>query len=282
MKIGVVLEGGGLRGIYTAGILDVFIDKGLEFPYVIGVSAGSGHALSFVSKQKERSYKIVDEFIEDPRYLSFNNLFTEEKGVFGLDFVYETIPQKYIPFDYDTFNNTKTQLCIVATNAISGKGDYFYKDKDDMFLASKASSSLPLLAKPVYIKGIPYFDGGMVDPIPVKKAILDGCDKVIVILTRNLGYRKEESKATEKIMKIAYKNYPNLIEAYSNRPSVYNESLDYIDELERDGKAFVFRPVKPLEVKRLEKDKKKLSELYGQGVKEGLYALSDLREFIKI
>ena len=146
-----------------------------------------------------------------------------------------------------------------------------------MFLASKASSSLPLLAKPVYIKGIPYFDGGMVDPIPVKKAILDGCDKVIVILTRNLGYRKEESKATEKIMKIAYKNYPNLIEAYSNRPSVYNESLDYIDELEREGKAFVFRPVEPLEVKRLEKDKEKLSKLYGQGVKEGLYALSDLR-----
>lgn len=279
-NIGLVLEGGGLRGVYTTGVLDFFLDKEMVFPYVIGVSAGACHAFSYISGQKGRSYQVTAEFINDHRYLSFRN-FIRYGGIFGMDFIFDEIPLKLNPFDYEAFENTNQNFVVAVTNCITGEAEYFSnKDGIDMFLACRASSSLPMVSKPVMINGIPYFDGGMADSIPIKRAISDGYEKNIVILTRNKGYRKKTAKKSAAVMKHMYKKFPFLVETYKKRAEVYNETLDYIEELEKQGKVFVIRPCKPLTVSRMEKDVKKLKSLYEEGLEEGALNYKRLTEWI--
>ncbi|MEA4827396.1 patatin-like phospholipase family protein [Clostridium sp. JNZ J1-5] len=263
-NIGLVLEGGGMRGIYTAGVLDFFMEKDLYFPYVIGVSAGACNATSYISKQKGRNKKVNINYIKNPKYLSFRNLIME-KSIFGIKFIYDELPNKLEPFDYETFTNSEQKFMIGTTDCLTGKPVYFEKNEcKDILKIIRASSSLPLLAPMVEVDNKLLLDGGISDSIPIKKSMEDGNIRNIIILTRNKEYRKEPAKF-KKVIKSKYRRYPNLVNTIFNRYKVYNETLDYIEELEDKNQIFIIRPSKDLKVDRLEKNQDKLKELYELG-----------------
>jgi len=280
-NIGLVLEGGGMRGLYTAGVLDVFMNNNIYFPYVIGVSAGACNAASYISRQIGRNKRVILDYIGDPRYMSYRNFF-KEGNLFGTDFVFNEIPNKLIPFDYHTYNNSKETFVIVATDCNRGTPVYFYKKNGhDVLNQLKASSSLPFLSPIVDINGMKLLDGGIVDSIPIKKSIEDGNKKNVIILTRDKNYRKKPFKGNF-VSKKVYKNYENIVQAINNRYKIYNETLDYIEELELSGKAFVIRPKESLQIGRLEKNKVKLEKLFNQGYYDSENCFNKLSEWIKI
>lgn len=283
-NIGLVLEGGALRGLYTCGVLDFFMEKNIWLDYSIGVSAGACNGVSYVSKQKERSRRININYVDDKRYLSFRNLL-KEKSVFGIDFAYNQLPNVLDPFDYKCFFDSKEDFTIVATDCITGKPVYFNKshfkeDKDDILTAIRASSSMPFLAPVVHYNELALLDGGISDPIPVRKAEADGNEKNIIVLTRNRGYRKKPFRLGWAAKKL-YSKYPGIIKAMEERYSVYNDTLDYIENLERENKAFVIAPSKPIEVGRLEKNKDKLAALYENGYRDAEEKYEEILKFIK-
>lgn len=266
-KIGLVLEGGGMRGLYTAGVLDFFMDKDIYFPYTIGVSAGACNGTSYISRQKGRSKRINLDYINDPRYLSYRNLI-KEGSLFGMDFLFNQIPYNLIPFDFDTFYNSKEQFVVGTTDCSTGKPVYFNKEdcksSGELLNIVKASSSLPFGAPIVNIGNRSLLDGGIADSIPIRKSIADGFERNVVVLTRNSDYRKKPSKLA-RFAKLKYSKYRGLIGALRNRHNNYNDTLDYIDKLEKENKVFVIRPTEPLNVDRLEKDYQRLSNLYDLG-----------------
>ena len=281
-NIGLVLEGGGMRGLYTAGVLDLFMEKNLYLPYIIGVSMGACNACSYISRQKGRNKKININYVDDPRYLSYRNLIFK-KGRLGADFFFNEIPNKLEIFDVDAFSNAKEKFIVGATDCRSGKPVYFEKDKcrgEEIFKAVRASSSLPFMAPIVKFKGMDLLDGGISDPIPIKKSIRDGNRKNIIILTRNRDYIKKPFKMKFLAKKI-YPEYNGLVEAMINRYRRYNLTLSYIERLRKKGDAFVIRPEKPLRVRRIEKNKYKLIELYNQGYREALGCYDELESWIK-
>ncbi len=281
-KIGIVLEGGGMRGIYTAGVLDFFINKNIYFPYVIGVSAGACHALNYIAGQKGRDKDIALKFLGDRRYLSFRNLI-KTGDIFGFDFIFGELSQKLLPFDYEAFENSNQELAVGVTNCITGKCEYFYKSKtstDEILRAVRASSSLPFLSKEVIINDKAYMDGGISSSIPLKKAIDDGYEYNIVVLTRNKGYRKKPSKLTRRLSKLKYKNFKGLSKAIGERYKKYNSELEFVENMEKEGKVFVIRPQKHINVSRVEKDKNKIFELYKQGYIETAKIYKDLKKWI--
>lgn len=278
--LGLVLEGGGMRGLYTSGVLDFFMDKDLYFPYVIGVSMGACNGASYISRQKGRNKRININYINDPRYLSFRNLI-RKKGLFGIDFAYDEIPNKLEIFDNKTFSEAKEKFIIGTTDCNSGEPVYFEKDDciDSILDIIRASSSLPFLAPIVKHNGLDLLDGGVIDPVPIKKSIEDGNNKNVIILTRNKGYVKKPFKM-KLLAKVVYPKYRGLIEAMINRYRIYNETIKYIEELEKEEKVFVIRPDVSLEVKRIEKDKKKLLNLYNQGYEEAKQSYDKLKNWI--
>lgn len=281
-KIGIVLEGGGMRGIYTAGVLDFFINKNIYFPYVIGVSAGACHALNYLSGQKGRDKDIALKFLGDKRYLSFRNLIRTGE-IFGFDFIFGELSEKLLPFDYETFEKSKQELVVGVTNCITGQCEYFYKSKtstDEILKVVRASSSLPFISKEVIINGKAYMDGGISSSIPLKKAIDDGCEYNIVVLTRNKGYRKKPSKLTRKLSKLKYRNFRGLSKAVGERYKKYNSELEFVEHMEKEGKVFVIRPQKHINVSRVEKDKNKIFQLYKQGYIETAQIYKDLKKWI--
>lgn len=281
-KIGIVLEGGGMRGIYTAGVLDFFINKNIYFLYVIGVSAGACHALNYLSGQKGRDKDIALKFLGDKRYLSFRNLIRTGE-IFGFDFIFGELSEKLLPFDYETFEKSKQELVVGVTNCITGQCEYFYKSKtstDEILKVVRASSSLPFISKEVIINGKAYMDGGISSSIPLKKAIDDGCEYNIVVLTRNKGYRKKPSKLTRKLSKLKYRNFRGLSKAVGERYKKYNSELEFVENMEKEGKVFVIRPQKHINVSRVEKDKNKIFQLYKQGYIETAQIYKDLKKWI--
>ncbi len=265
-KIGLVLEGGGLRGIYTNGILDKFIDEDLVFPYCIGVSAGVCNAVSYISKQKFRSRDINLTYINDKRYLGAGN-FIKTGSIFGYKMMLDTIPNELMPFDYDTYEKSECTLYAAVTNCVTGKPEYYpLKNLKDNYCLVQATTSLPFVSKMVEYKGNKYLDGGLTDSIPIKKAMEDGYSYNIVVLTRHKGYRKEPSAFNAE--KIIYRKYPKLAEAIRCRYIKYNETLDYIEQLEKEGKVFVFRPSRELDCSRVEKNVLKLRSVYDIGVND--------------
>lgn len=266
-KVGLVLEGGGMRGAYTCGALEYLMDKELYFKYIIGVSAGACNAASYISRQKGRNQKISINFVNDPRYLSFRNLL-KEKSVFGMNFIFDEIPNKHVLFDYETFYNAQCKFIVGATDCNTGKPVYFNKeDVNGNFDALRASASLPLVSPIVNFKDYELLDGGISDSIPIRKSIADGNTKNIIVLTRNKEYRKSPVKYGN-ILKFKYKKYPLLVETMMNRYIQYNETLDFIDKLEAEGKVIVIRPSAKLQVGRLEKDTKKLNDLFQNGYED--------------
>ncbi len=264
MKIGLVLEGGGMRGIYTIGVLDCLMDEKFRADYVIGVSAGACNGSSYVSGQKGRAYRTNTEYIADSRYLGMKNYLTT-KSLFGMDFLFDEIPNKLIPFDYDAFFNSPCEFVMGVTDVVTGRAKYFDKSHvEPKNILLRASSSIPVFAPIVEYQGGKYLDGGVADSIPVKKALEDGCDKVIVVLTREHGFIKTPEKF-RSVYKRMYKEYPLMIEALDRRHEQYNESLAFIKQLEQEGKAVVIAPNAPLPVSRFEKNPEKMKAVWKIG-----------------
>ena len=275
-----ILEGGGMRGVYSAGVLDLLLDKDININYCIGVSAGACNCVSYISKQKKRNYKVNINYINDKRYLSFSNLI-KTGSAFGMDMLFNIIPNELEPFDHEAFINSGTKFLVGSTNCDTGLPE-FYNIKDfnvDGYEALKASISLPLVAKVIEYDNKKLMDGGIAAPIPIQKAIEDGIEKHVVILTQHKGYRKSKSKIMP-IIKRKYKNHKGLIAAMENRYKNYNDTLDLLDKLEKEGKCFIIRPSKPLEVSRFERDKNKLEDIYNRGYEDAKALSEDLIKFL--
>ena len=278
---GLVLEGGGMRGVYTAGVLDFFLEKGYEFKDVLGVSAGACHACSFLSKQKGRAFRVNVDYLDDKNYGGFVNL-VKTGSFFNNAMLFDRIPNELDPYDYDAFRNNTSNFYAVATNCITGRAECLkvYDMKRDIG-AICASSSLPLMAKIVTFRGGKYMDGGIADPIPVKKSVEMGNSKNVVILTRQAGYRKEEDKSLKLIAKKYGERYPHMVAAMKRRHIVYNDTLDYIEKAEKEGSVFVIRPSGNPNIGRLEKNRKKLEKLYEMGYKDAERVNEQLFNFLE-
>ena len=283
IKAALVLEGGALRGMYTSGVLDTFLKNNMEFECVAGVSAGALNAMSYISKQPGRSAKINLEYCDDPRYIG-RKAFIKNKGIIGYDYLFGDISENKVPFDYKSFENTNQRFIIVTTNCEKAETEYLEKSNcNDLFKAAQASSSMPLASAMVEINNNHYLDGAVTTSIPVKWALEQGYEKVVVVLTRDKTYRKPMlSNKMKKLYKLAYHKYPKLIEKLNTMPERYNKLQDEIIDLEKEGKIFIIRLEKEVTVSRLEKDKEKLENLYKEGIAETEKNLDALKEYLEI
>lgn len=239
---GLVLEGGTFRPIFSCGVMDALLDNNIEFPYVIGVSAGITYGTSYISKQKERNLEIVKKYRNDKRYIGVRNYRTD-KSLFGLNFAYNKVPNELIPFDMETYNKYDGKVRVGVTNCLTGKAEYLDgKKMDEDFTMLRATCAIPGVFPRIYIDDIPYYDGGIADPIPIKKSIADGNKKNLIILTQPLGYEKKLDAQTKFAAKRVAKKYPNLSKALLQRYVVYNETVNYCHKLEQEGKAVILQP----------------------------------------
>ncbi len=278
-NIGLVLEGGGLRGVYTSGVLDAFLDNNIEFNYCVGVSAGVCNALSYISKQKERNKNVNINYINDKRYFSIRNLITTG-SMFGYKMLFDTIPNDLLPFDYDAYERTSCRLIAGTTDCIAGEGVYYELDTiRDKYEIVNASISLPYISRISKYDNKYLLDGGIADPIPIRKSISDGNEKNVVVLTQHKGYEKRAS-SLNNYAKIKYRKYPKFIKLLNQRHTIYNETLSYISKLEEEKKVFAIYPSKPLEISRFEKDTEKLNKVYNLGYSDALDVMGDLKEFM--
>ena len=259
-----VLEGGGLRGVFTCGVLDCFMDHGIRFPFTVGVSAGACNGLSYMSGQRGRAKSSNIDLMDKHHYVGLKYLLTQG-CIMDFKLLFEDFPEKIIPYDYDAYFSNPDRYVMVTTNCLTGKAEYLEEKSSSERVMSivRASSSLPYVTKITYVDGIPMLDGGIADSIPVRYALDQGYEKLVVILTRNKGYRKKEGKV--RIAKAFYRKYPALQNALMERNIVYNRAMDLIETLEDQGKITVIRPIRPVEVGRMEKDTAKLSALYQEG-----------------
>ncbi|MBP3339846.1 MAG: patatin family protein [Lachnospiraceae bacterium] len=277
---GLVLEGGGTRAVYSTGVIDFFIEKDIEFSSVYGVSAGAVHACSYLSKQKYRARDLFIEYINDDRYASFKNLI-KTGDYFGKEFSLKEIPNKLLPYDFETYKKSQSKFYAVVTNVGTGKAEYLQvHDMDDAGLENVwASGSLPLMSRLVEINGNKYLDGGVADSIPVLKSLEDGNEKTVVVCTQHKDYVKEPNKLISAI-KFKYRKYPEFVKAMENRHIFYNKTMEEINRLEAEGKIFVIRPKMPATVGRLEKDKEILHKWYQTGYDDAKEAYDRMMDFI--
>lgn len=261
---GLVLEGGGMRGIFTVGVLDYLMDHHISFPYVIGVSAGASNGISYISRQRGRSYFSNIELLKKHNYIGWKNLLSG-RGYIDLDFLFYEYPDRYYPFDYKTYEASPTRFVMVVSNCLTGRAEYIEEKQDRKRLldACKASCSLPVMCPLSWLDGKPMVDGGVCDSIPIRHAQEEGYRKNVIILTRNKGYRKPDKDF--HLPSFIYRKYPAIHEALRLRYKSYNHTLDYIDELEAEDKVLVIRPQRPIEVGRTERDTRKLQALYEEG-----------------
>lgn len=261
---GLVLEGGGMRGVFTCGVLDSFMDRGIRFPYAIGVSAGACNGLSYMSGQRGRAKYSNIDLLEKYKYIGLRHLL-KKRNIMDFDLLFQEFPEHILPYDYEAYFRCPERFVMVTTNCTTGEANYFEEKqcKERLIDIVRASSSLPFVCPITYVDNIPMLDGGIVDSIPVMHARHDGFTNNVVVLTRNRGYRKE-IKGT-KVPPFIYKKYPQLREAINRRSVVYNEQLELVERLEAAGEITVIRPQKPLMVDRIERDIKKLTDLYEEG-----------------
>ncbi len=274
-RVSLILEGGGMRGIYTAGVLDYFLDRGLIFQDIIGVSAGACTSVSYISEQRGRNLEINAGYCSDKRYVSLMGFFTRG-SIFNMDFLFDDIPNKLIPFDYDKFKASECRLIAVSTDCETGEGVYSHiKDMrvDDVYV--RASSSIPLVSPIVQVNDNKLVDGGPADSIPIQYSVNSGFDKHIIILTRHLGYKKKKNKLFP-IIKLALKKYPKLVNTMKNRHIHYNESVMLAKQLEKENKAVIVSPKNPVEVSRFEKNPENLRKLYNIGYEDAKARFEDI------
>lgn len=262
-----VLEGGATRGVFTSGVLDFLMEKDFYTTDVIGVSAGACNAIDYVSRQIGRTKKcMIHKEKEYDFYLGLRKM-VKEKSMMDMDLIFDRYPKELIPFDFDTYFQSEMKCDQVVTNCETGKAEYLdeRKEKERLLKICRASSSMPLAAPIVRIDGVPYLDGGLADSVPIERALKKGRKKIIVILTRNEGYRKKKPSLGEtRIYRAAYKKYPNLVRTILRRPYVYNKQMEQIEQLERKGEIFVLRP-KIKTIGRMEKNYDRLTSFYEHG-----------------
>mgnify|MGYP005759375255 FL=1 len=282
MKTGIVLEGGAIRTIFSTGVCDALLTRGLMTDYVIGVSAGIAYGVSYVSKQSRRNLDIMVRYINDKRYMGWENLLRRgNHAYFGLDFVFETIPKQLVPFDYDTFAAYPGEVEAVVTNMDTGRPEYFPVERgDDRLKLLQATCALPFLF-PVYtIQGRPYMDGGASDAIPFERAFAKGCDRLILVLTRERGYVRRPEKL-QHLIDLAYHKYPGFCEAMRHRADTYNKVRGQLFQLEREGKVLLFAPKSTVGFHRTERDIDKIKALWQDGYDQGIARLDEVETFLK-
>ena len=261
---GLILEGGGMRGVFTCGVLDNFMDRGIRFPYTIGVSAGACNGLSYMSGQRGRGKFSNIDLLEKYHYIGIKQLLTKG-NIMDFDLLFHTFPEKIIPYDYARYAQIEERYEMVTTSCLTGRACYYEEKRDPVRIIDivKASSSLPFVCPIAYVDGEPMLDGGIADSIPILRAKELGYDNNVVVLTRNKGYRKPDKPTS--IPPFFYRKYPALKAAIRHRNALYNEQISLVERLESDGKLLVIRPEKPIEVDRMERDTRKLLDLYDEG-----------------
>ena len=282
-KATLVLEGGATRGIFTSGALDYLMERDLYFSDVIGVSAGSCNAVEYVSRQPGRTRDCMIPTDKEGKYYYGIRDFVKEKSLMNMDLIFDKYPKELLPFDFETYFNSEINCQIVTTNCLTGKAEYMTEDSDNdrLMKLCRASSSMPLLTPIVNIDNVPYLDGGLADSVPIRRAQQMENEKIVVILTKNQGYRKSVLSPTmQRVYKRAYKSYPNLIRTIFRRSFEYNKTMNYLDQLEKRGEIFILRPqVKP--VSRLERNKETLHAFYEHGYKYTERKFDDLMEYLE-
>lgn len=265
---GLVLEGGGMRGVFTSGVLDALMKHEVYFPYVVAVSAGACNGLSYMSRQPRRARWSNIDMLQKYDYISLKSLIVNG-SIFDPNILYERFPEEFIPFDYETYEQNKAVFEMVTTNCRTGRAMYLSERYDHHRLTqiAKASSSLPFVAQITEVDGIPMLDGGIVDSIPIVRSIDTGHQENVVVLTRNRGYRS--SAPDIKMPRFVYKEYPRLRVALSRRTEEYNKQLELIERMEDWGEVIVIRPERPMEVGRICQDVEKLERLYEEGFRLG-------------
>ncbi|MUK89251.1 patatin family protein [Ornithinibacillus sp. L9] len=276
-----VLEGGGMRGAYTAGVLDFFHDQGIEFPLVTSTSSAALVGSSYIAKQRGRNYKILEQIWKNSQSISFLRML-QHKELFSMDFIFNTLSNDSFPIDFDTLSKTPTKFVIGTTDMNTGKPFYFdhYETKSDLLNLIRASCSLPVLAPSVSYKNKELMDGGISDAIPINPSIASGTPKHVVVLTRNQGYVKKPSNL-HWLFKRVFKDYPNFINLLKTRHNLYNQTMQMLLKMEQQGEVFIIQPQKPLKASRIERNKDKLRLLYMQGYEEAENKLKDLQRFLK-
>ncbi|WP_280768145.1 patatin-like phospholipase family protein [Salipaludibacillus daqingensis] len=280
-KIGLVLEGGGMRGVYTGGVLEFFLEKNITFPYVVGVSAGACNAASYISRQYGRNKAVTIGYADHPEYISVKRLIRSGE-LFNMDLIFNQIPNSEIPFDYNVFFNSNQHFYVGTTDCHTGETIYYEKQElgDQLNKILRASSSLPLVAPVVEHDERVLLDGGLSDPIPINHSLDFGNEKHIIVLTQCEGYLKKPAKRGMWYFNRKYRDYPGLLEIVKKRSIVYNQALEQVAELERQGKAFVFRPDHLQDVTRLERKKDRLEALYEHGYKQASEKYEELVSFL--
>ncbi|MBR2134494.1 MAG: patatin family protein [Eubacterium sp.] len=279
-KSGLVLEGGGLRAVYTSGVLDAFIENEIEFPYVIGVSMGTCNGVSFVGKNLHRMRDMSIGYASDERYMSLKSMLKNGEYL-NSEWIFNELSYDMFPLDDETYESSGTVMCCVATNALTGKPEYFYpKSFRNSCPEIRASCALPLATRPVEIGGELYFDGGLVDSIPIERAYDDGVEKAVVILTQDRDFRKHPVGHYNAVKKIL-RQYPLIAERIHDRHDVYNNQRNFVFQQEKAGNAFVICPSEPLNCPTLERSSEKLQEIYDLGYKQGLDNIHALKEYLK-
>ena len=259
-----VLEGGGMRGVFTSGVLDCFMDHGIRFPYTIGVSAGACNGLSYMSGQRGRAKYSNIDMLDKYHFIGIKHLITKG-NIMDFDLMFHEFPERIIPYDYEAYAKCTEEYEMVTTNCITGQACYYNEKQSPKRIIDivKASSSLPFVCPIAYVDGSPMLDGGIADSIPLLRARELGYTNNVVVLTRNKGYRKEDKPS--KVPPFFYRKYPELRHAIASRNMMYNQQISMVEELEDKGELIVLRPQKTIEVSRMERDTAKLLALYDEG-----------------
>ncbi|MCM1251386.1 MAG: patatin family protein [Clostridium sp.] len=279
-QAGLVLEGGAMKGIYTAGVLDFFLDKEIEFSSCYGVSAGACCLCSYLSKQRGRAYHVNVDYLGQKAYCSVESLI-KTGDLFGADMCYSLIPDYLDPYDYDMFDRYQGKAYAVVTNIKTGETEYMQlKDMRKDTIAVRASSSMPLVSRNVKIDGELYLDGGISDSIPIRRSMKDGNQKNVIILTKEEGYVRQPAGAELALVKARYLRYPKVYELMRQRHLSYNSTMQYIEEMREKGKVFVIRPKQKSGVGRIEKDRAKLDALYEEGYRDAENCYLELLEYL--
>ena len=274
-----VLEGGGTRGFYSAGVMDAFMDMGIMFPYIAAVSAGAANALSYISGQRGRNRLVVEHLVKDPRYISINNLM-KDRSLFNYDFIFNTVPREYLYFDQRQFDHTQTRFLTGALDCWEGKTIWYEKNSlGTHFMPVIASCSVPLISPMVRFDSRSLLDGGILAPIPIEKAIADKNRFHVIVLTQGPGYRKSPMRLSP-LMHMFYRKYPHLVWAMQERHNAYNRQLAIAQQLVREGRALIIQPQDTIKVSRFENDPQKLLALYDEGHRDGAGAVVRLRQLL--
>lgn len=282
-KIGLVVEGGGMKCAYSAGVLDIFLDEGIQFDYCIGVSAGAANSASFLAGQRERNMRYYTKHVKDPRYISLRSLLTTG-SLFGLQYIYGTMTNEGggDPLDYDAYHNNPTEAYLPATDAETGLPHYFNKNeiRRNEYQPIMATCALPVACRPISYEGHVYYDGGVSDSMPIEHALEHGCDRLIVIFSKPRGFRMKPQGG-----KIAYTlglkhKYPKIVEDLNHRHEVYNRQMDMVDTLEKEGKVMTFCPSADIKIGTYTTDPAVMMQLYDNGIADAQKQMSQIKEFL--